>query len=222
MAATHPPNQSATGPSRLASPLRLVAAPVEVITSAPPLRTARLELRPLQRADRESFLNAVRASRDPLDRFMPVHLQDESDDAMFERQLELARLGPGRDWLRFVCVLGDGSIAGGVNLQSISRGLEWRADINVWIATPFAGRGLGSEAFGAVTEHALADLPHGLGLGELHAWITRDNIQSIAVARRCGYQRAGEERSYLLTDSRSWILHDLWIRRHADRGTTPA
>jgi ribosomal-protein-alanine N-acetyltransferase len=212
MASTPPPT-TPPGPSRLASPLRLVAAPVEVLTAAPPLRTPRLELRPLQRTDRDAFLAAARATRPALDRFMPLHMQEESDDAMFERQLELARMGPGRDWLRFVCILDDGSIAGGVNLQSISRGLEWRADINLWIATPFAGRGLGSEAFAAVTAHALSDLPQGLGLSELHAWITRDNAPSIALAKKHGYERAGEERSYLLTDSQSWVLHDLWIRR---------
>lgn len=202
-----------------AHPFRLVAAPVEVLTAAPPtqLRTANLEIRPLSAADRDPYLAAARASRAELDKHMPLHMQGESDDAMFARQVTLAQLGAegGRDWLRFVCVLRDGSIAGGVNLQSISRGLQWRADINFWIATPHAGKGLGTEAVSAIVGHALADLPRGLALTELHAWITRDNGASAAIARKLGFARSGEERSYLLTDSSSWVLHDLWVRRAA-------
>ncbi len=222
---------------------RLVSRPVEVHTAppveipaavpgaspAPPLtlRTPRLLLRPLLESDRGAYLAAAAASRAELDRFLPLHMDGdgakESDGAMFERQLTLARLGASgaRDWVRFVCILGgDGggrehAIVGGVNLQSISRGLDWRAEINFWIATPFAGRGLGREAVGAVAAHAFADLPRGLGLTELHAWITGDNAKSAALAAALGFRRAGEEKTYLLTDERSWVLHDLWVLRAA-------
>jgi RimJ/RimL family protein N-acetyltransferase len=203
----------------LASTVRTrLSGAVEVPTAAPPttLRTRRMLLRPLIAADRPAYLAAVAVSRPALDRCLPLHIDSqETDRAMFDRQLELARIGStgARDWLRFVGVLDDGTIAGGFNLSAISRGLEWRADVNWWVASTLTGRGLATEGVRALAEHALADLPAGLGLTELQAWITRDNAPSAAIARRLGFTRSGEERTYLLTDSQSWVLHDLWVQR---------
>ena len=195
-----------------------LSGPVEVPTAAPPtvLRTPRMTLRPLMESDKAAYLAAVAVSRPALDRFLPLHIDaDESDEAMFARQLELARIGASgaKEWLRFVAVLDDGTIAGGFNLSAISRGLEWRADINWWTASTLTGRGLASEGGAAIIEHALADLPGGLGLSELHGWITRENVACAAIARKLGFERQGDEKTFLLTDSSRWVLHDLWIRR---------
>jgi [ribosomal protein S5]-alanine N-acetyltransferase len=183
------------------------------------LQTNRMILRPPEASDRQALLGAVAASRAELDEFMPLHADEESDDAMFDRHLELAvqamaqRAAP--PYVRLLGVLSDGRIAGGFNINTISRGLEWRADLNWWIATPLAGQGLATEGLAAIVNYALDDLPGGLGLHIVHAWITRDNLASARVAERAGLKRQGEEKSYVSTGGR-WVLHDCFARSIAD------
>lgn len=191
-----------------------IARPVQVESGPGPVLSPRMLLRPLRDGDRGAFLEAVRASSAELARFMPLHLKDEPDDAMFERQLSLARAAAaGPEWLRMVGVLEDGRIAGGFNLNGISRGLEWKADINWWVRADLTGNGYATEGVKALLDHALADLPAGLGLHRVDAWITRDNPASRRVAEKVGLKRQGEETSYLLTDSTRWVLHELYTAR---------
>jgi [ribosomal protein S5]-alanine N-acetyltransferase len=202
--------------------LRLVGVtPVEVeVLAAKPdlLRTARMLLRPLATSDREAFLAAARASRAELEPVMPLYQQDESDEAMFQRLLQLTEAAARRraaPCVRLVGVLNDGSIAGGFNINAITRGLEWQAEVNWWIATPLTGRGLATEGVSALVRFALAELPQGLGLHVVHAWVMRNNPASVRVAERAGFQRQGQEKSYIST-GRNWGLHDLYTMRLAE------
>lgn len=193
-----------------------LAPAVPVRVDAPGiLRTDRLVLRPLSEGDRDEFLRVVRLSRADLDAFAPLHLPEESDERMFARQLELTRRGEEAGTaLRRVGVLGDGSIAGAFNLNTISRGLSWSADLNWWVASDLAGRGLATEGVRALADFALADLPAGLGLHEVRVFIQRQNAASIRVADKAGFARQGDERSYIQTGEH-WHIHDLYSRRLA-------
>jgi ribosomal-protein-alanine N-acetyltransferase len=180
------------------------------------IRTARMLLRPLEEADREPYLAAVRASRSDLDRFMPLHRPGESDEEMFRRQASYNRTDRhSPDTLRCVGLLADGRVAGGFHLNSITRGLEPSADMTWWVASDLTGHGFASEGVLALLSHALADLPEGLGLLRVHSWITRDNKASIRLAERVGLQRDGEDRTLLQTGDR-WTLHDRYTRRAWD------
>jgi ribosomal-protein-alanine N-acetyltransferase len=106
----------------------------------------------------------------------------------------------------------DGRLIGAFNLNTIARGLEPVGDANWWVSAEAAGRGLATEGLIAMVEHALADLPAGLGLWSVRAWITRDNAASVRVAAKAGFRRAGDERSYLQTGEQ-WVMHDLYERR---------
>jgi [ribosomal protein S5]-alanine N-acetyltransferase len=195
-----------------------VQRPVQVATGPGPVLSKRMLLRPLADGDRGAFLEAARAGAEALARFLPLHLKDETDDAMFDRLLRLARAGvagAGPEWLRMIAVLEDGRIAGGFNLNAISRGLEWKADINWWVRSDLTGKGYATEGVAALLAHAFADLPAGLGLHRVDAWITRDNPASRRVAEKAGLRRQGEETSYLLTDSTRWVLHELYSARPA-------
>jgi ribosomal-protein-alanine N-acetyltransferase len=191
-----------------------VSRPVQVDSGPGPVLSDRMLLRPLRDGDRGAFLDAARASAEALARFMPLHMKDENDDAMFERHLKLAHAAAaGPEWVRMVGVLEDGRIAGGFNLNGISRGLEWKADINWWVRSDLTGRGYATEGVKALLAHAFADLPAGLGLHRVDAWVTRDNPASRRVAEKAGLQRQGEETSYQLTDSTRWVLHELYTAR---------
>jgi RimJ/RimL family protein N-acetyltransferase len=192
-------------------------AAVEVVAIGP-LRTARMTLRTLVAADREAYLEAVRATRADLDRYIALYREGERDEEMFERQLAASNhASAAAESLRLVGVLEDGGIAGGFNLNGISRGLEWKGDLTWWVAAGVRGQGLAVEGVRALAEHALEDLPRGLGLHAVQAWITEGNVASVRVAERAGFRRA-EERSYLQTGER-WAIHECWVRR---AGTEPA
>ncbi len=185
--------------------------PVEV--GRPNLTTPRMVLRPLIESDRDSFLRATRLSRAHLDRFAAIHRPDETDEGLFERQLRLTQEGLRTDQaLRLVGIAPDGRITGAFNFNSITRGLEFAADLNWWVSAEFLGSGYATEGVGALVRHGLADPPGGLGVHELRAWIREDNPASIHIARKLGFRRAEAERSYLQTGF-DWKLHELYICR---------
>jgi len=185
--------------------------PVDV-GHAGPIGTPRMTLRPLAASDRDEFLRVIRLSRAHLDAWFPLHHPGESDEALFERQLELARRGRETGKVdRRVGVLGDGSIAGAFNVINISRGIELRADANWWLSAEQTGRGLGREGVGAMIGLSFAPMPAGLGLHVLNAWIVRGNERSIRLALDLGFQKQGAQRSFLQTGDR-WQIHDLYVR----------
>ena len=184
--------------------------PVEVASGA--IRTPRLFLRPLLPSDRDEFLRMIDSSRVHLAGHAGLFRPGEPDGALFERQLRLAAAGDASGTaMRRVAFL-DGRLVGAFNLNTIARGLEPVADANWWVSAEAAGRGLATEGLAAIVAHALADLPAGLGLWSVRAWITRDNGASIRVAAKAGLRRAGDERSYLQTGEH-WVMHDLYERR---------
>ncbi|MDX9911357.1 MAG: GNAT family N-acetyltransferase [Phycisphaerales bacterium] len=203
-----------------AHPLRLSA----VVPGS--IRTPRLLLRPMLDSDRERYLDALRASRAELDRWMPLHLEGETDDRLFDRQVRLCRDGErARTCWRRVAILDDaspaaGAIAGQFNINAISRGLEWGADVNWWVRTDLCSRGYASEAARALIDHAFAPLPRGLGLHRLSCGIVPDNQASVRLARRLGFARRGDERTYLASGS-TWMLHELWSRGPRDVPIAP-
>ncbi len=189
------------------APLRPV-----IVESRSLLRTSRLTLRPLRESDRDEYLRVIRASRDHLDRFSPLHRPGESDDDLFLRQLELTEAGDrnGTGWRR-VGVLDDGRIAGVLNLNAIRRGLCLEADANWWIAADCIRRGLAVEGVRAMLDYAFLDLPKGLGLHRVFAGIQPENEASLRMAARLGFVRVeGGVSSYLHAGGR-WERHDVYV-----------
>ncbi len=205
------PRNGGGSPSRDGLAAMAPAQPVQVPAPGR-LRTARMELRPLTGADRAAYIEAVRSSREELAARMPISKEGESDEQILDRQFRImGEEQAAGQCFRCVGILEDGRIAGGFNLNAISRGLECQADLAWWIATPLVGRGLATEGVRALIEHALADLPEGLGLHQVHAWITRDNPASVRVAEKAGLIKRPETTSYLNTGA-TWAVHDKYTR----------
>ena len=57
------------------------------------LRTSRLILRPLMGKDRAQFVQAIATSRPELEPYYDLWQPGDSDDQVFDRQIELTRLG---------------------------------------------------------------------------------------------------------------------------------
>jgi RimJ/RimL family protein N-acetyltransferase len=193
-------------------PVRLAPArPVEVAVPEP---IAPVSLRPLQDSDRPEFLRGIRLSRESLDRWLPLHRPGETDDALFDRQLQLTLAGdaafsacrriaisprPGRP----------DRILGAFNIIAITRGLELSGDLNWWLAADARGQGIARRALRLLVSSALALPPEGLGLHLLRAYIQRDNFPSIHLAESLGFSRREDGRSHIQTGAR-WVVHDLY------------
>jgi len=167
-------------------------------------------LRPLRETDRTPFLRAIEASRDHLERWIPLHHPGETDDEFFDRQWTLTQSGDskGGSWRR-VGVLPDGRIVGGFNLNAIARGLQSSADANWWISSEFLRQGFAREGVEAMLRHAFTDLPAGLGLHTVHAGIAPSNEASIRLARSLNFKHDPGVQSYLRVGDR-WELHDIF------------
>lgn len=215
---THNPRTSGSTTSGThpapATPRRLLArlAPERAVEVVAPrgIVAGRMTLRPLHESDREPFLAAISASRAHLERWIPLNNPCESDDAFFERQLQLSATGDseGTSWRR-IGVLSSGEIVGGFNLNAIARGLQSSADMNWWIASGYTRQGLAREGILSTLRHAFADLPVGLGLHTIHAGIAPANLASIRLALSLGFRPDPGVQSYLRVGER-WELHDIY------------
>lgn len=193
-------------PTRRGSSLR-IDAPLAV--DAPGLmRTQRLVLRRLTSSDRAQFERILALSGDHL---LPSKLWRQGDDPrrIFDRQLSLAREGDrtGRAWRR-AAFLADGRLAGCLNLNDIRRGLTFTAELSWWLAPEHCGQGLALEGAAAVLDHALADLPLGLGLHSVRAVIRADNAPSLRLASRLGLRPTGQ--SVPVPGVLGWESHEVW------------
>ena len=188
------------------------AVPIEVIGTSG-LRTPRFHLRALVETDREEFVRVIRLSRSHLERFSELHLPEESDEELVERQLGLTRRGESSGLsLRRVAVDARGRIVGAFNLNGITRGLTWGGDLNWWVSAQSLRKGVATECVGGIVTHALHDLPNGLGLHEVRAHIQQENEWSIRIAKKLGFIRQGDERTHLQTGDK-WQAHDLYVSR---------
>ncbi len=111
----------------------------------------------------------------------------------------------------------DGTIVGFCNISEIVRGALQGAFIGYGAVAGTTGQGYMTEALGLVLRRAFTEL----GLHRLEANIQPSNLASIALARRCGFEREGFSPRYLKINGR-WRDHERWAvrseqwrRRHA-------
>jgi [ribosomal protein S5]-alanine N-acetyltransferase len=182
-------------------PLSAVVAagvrPAELEPDAPP-PGARVQLRVLERRDREQFLALARESRD-LHRpwTYPPERADQFDD-LFARSR--------RD--DFVCLLAclageSTAIVGVFTISQIVRGAFQSAYLGYYANARHARQGLMREAMEQVLDHAFGPL----ALHRLEANIQPGNRASIALARGAGFRLEGYSPRYLLIGGQ-WRDHE--------------
>ncbi len=173
------------------------ARPVEVL---PPVEvtTERLSFRPLALADRSQVLAAIDRTRAMIIDRLPLNRTDasgrtETDGEVFVRWVETAiETDNNRTAWRRAAFLEDGTFVGCFNLIKIERGLDWSCEANCWVDAAHQGNGYAREGVEALLHFAIADLPVGLGLHRVNAWIQPDNAASRRVAESLGFRETGD------------------------------
>ncbi len=161
--------------------------------------TSRIALRAPEGSDAPVFLAAVAASRALHGRWV----SPPADAAAFAAYLERMRCAGQQAHL--ILRRDDGSLVGVVNLSHIVMGALRSAYLGYYAFAPNAGQGLMSEGLQAVCRHAFRVLK----LHRVEANIQPDNLASLALARRCGFQKEGFSPRYLKIKGR-WRDHERW------------
>ncbi|MVZ99090.1 GNAT family N-acetyltransferase [Actinomadura sp. LD22] len=159
----------------------------------------RVTLRRLGSADRDEFLDLVRASADLHRPWVSLPSTPEQYRAY------LARYAKPDEESLLVCVRGSGNVAGLVNINSIIRGRFQSASIAYAAFAPSAGRGYMSEGLELVVRYAFEQLR----LHRLEAQIQPENEASLKLVRRAGFRYEGLSPELLYIDG-AWRDHERW------------
>ncbi|HEY1834071.1 MAG TPA: GNAT family protein [Solirubrobacteraceae bacterium] len=164
---------------------------------------ARVVLRPLAAADRQAFLEAMRASR----RLHSPWLSPPYTAAEFASLLRRCR-GERFESL-LVCRREDGAIAGFFSLSEIVRGPFQNAFLGYGAVAAHAGRGYMGEGLELLLARAFG---HTLRLHRVEANIQPSNATSIGLVRGRGFVLEGRSERYLKVAGR-WRDHERWAIR---------
>lgn len=205
-----------------AAKLRLVPAdPIEVQAvetnrgvAPTEIGTDRLIIRPWLDEDEGPATELISANRAHLMRWFPLNEPRESDRMYVARQIRRSREGDadGSCFRRLITLRGSGEPIGAINLNRITRGLEWSADANWWIAARHTRRGLAFETVSAVLRFAMVDQPSGLGLHVIHAGVCPDNEPGMALVQKLGFVIEPKLASHLHING-AWLRHETLILR---------
>jgi ribosomal-protein-alanine N-acetyltransferase len=163
---------------------------------------ARVYIAELTAGDRDEFLAAMRSSRCAHRPWVSPPTTPEEYAQLLARASDgsLVSLLPRR------CE--DGALVGYFNISEIVRGSFLSAYMGYGAVADFSGQGYMTEALGLVLDHAFGPL----GLHRIEANIQPGNAPSIALVRRCGFEREGYSKRYLKIGG-CWRDHERWAIR---------
>lgn len=104
-----------------------------------------------------------------------------------------------------VCRKADHRIIGVINMNNIARGAALCATLGYYVGMESAGQGYMAEGLAMLKRYAFGEL----GLHRIEANIQPDNHRSIALVRRCGFEREGIAKHFLFIDG-AWRDHERW------------
>lgn len=162
-------------------------------------------LRPPERGDYEEWASLRAGSRNFLTPWEPSWPPDALSRATFRARL--ARYG--EDWrtdqgYNFFIFRNDETLAGGVGLSNVRRGVAETASLGYWIGEKFARQRHMSWALPLVLDFAFDRLR----LHRVEAACLPTNVPSRALLKHTGFQEEGYARNYLLIDGK-WQDHVL-------------
>ncbi|MCV0395687.1 MAG: GNAT family N-acetyltransferase [Rhizobiaceae bacterium] len=180
----------------------------------PILKNERLLLRPPVTSDHGEWAALRRSSRAFLEPWEPQWLPDELERPAWRERLKRYRSefshGTGVSFLIFDRA--GGAMMGGVSIGNIRRGVAQNGQIGYWMGERHAGKGHMSAALELVTEFGFERLK----LHRIEAACIPENLRSVRVLEKAGFQREGLLRSYLRING-VWQDHYLYALIEKER-----
>jgi [ribosomal protein S5]-alanine N-acetyltransferase len=182
--------------------------------STPALKGDRVSLRMPLSSDHKEWAALRAASRAFLEPWEPRWAPDELGRAAWRQRL--SRYGEdhasGAALPFFIFENASGALIGGITLGNIRYGVAQTGQIGYWIGERYAGQGLMLEALGLLVHHAFGELR----LHRIEAACIPDNLRSLRLLEKAGFQREGLLRSYLRING-IWQDHYLYALVVGDR-----
>lgn len=176
------------------------------------LQGPRVAIRHIVRKDYEEVTALRRASTDMMQRWLGT--REQSKEAFHSH---LARFEQPTHEGFVVCLRNTGAIVGGANINNIVRGALQSGSLGYTAYASTTGRGYMTEGVRLVLQHAFDELQ----LHRLEANIQPDNISSLKLVKRLGFQAEGYSPAFQLIDG-EWRDHERWaITAEGFRATEP-
>lgn len=134
-------------------------------------------------------------SREFLTPWEPAWTPDVLEKSAFRQRIRHYQdeISKGTSYPFFIFRNEDQRLVGGITLSNVRRGVGQNAMIGYWSGAPYAGKGYMSEALAIVIPFAFQHLR----LHRLEAACIPNNIRSISLLKKAGFQQEGLLRSYL-------------------------
>jgi ribosomal-protein-alanine N-acetyltransferase len=161
----------------------------------------RIIIRPPTLDDEEAFVAAMRASRKLHGRWLSPPTGHDAYAGYVAQMSE-------RKYIYLGCRSEDGAIVGYAAVSEIVRGALQGAFLGYGGVAAHSGQGYMTELLQLVVKEAFTTL----GLHRLEANIQPDNLPSLALARRVGFEKEGFSPRYLKINGR-WRDHERWAIR---------
>ncbi len=161
----------------------------------PLLRGDGVYLRPAVAADFTRWASLRAESRDFLTPWEPTWPEDDLTRAAFRRRLRRQSEEMARDESFSFLIFGSATSAmlGGLTLGGIRRGVAQAATLGYWMGAPYAGKGSMTRAVAAAIRYGFSTLR----LHRIEAACLPENVASITLLQRNGFEREGLARAYL-------------------------
>jgi ribosomal-protein-alanine N-acetyltransferase len=189
------------------------------LSPEPLVRGEGLYLRPATVGDFAAWSRLRAESRRFLEPWEPTWADDDLTQAAFRRRLRRQDEDIARDEAYAFLIFDSTSddFLGGVTLGGLRRGVSQTGTLGYWVGARHSGKGRMTRAVAAAVDFGFARLR----LHRIEAACIPDNLPSIAVLERNGFQREGYARGYLKIDG-GWRDHVLYARLESDVVTKSA
>jgi ribosomal-protein-alanine N-acetyltransferase len=180
----------------------------------PIITTERLILRLPQQADFADWSHLRGVSKDGLIPFEPKWAENELSRDSFRLRLRFYQreFRDSTGYPFFIFTKEGNNLLGGITLSNVRRGVTQSGSIGYWIGQPFQKNGYMTEAVKALGVYAFKEL----GLHRIDAASLQENLASIRVLEKCGFQKEGLARQYLCINGQwqdhllfGWLINDL-------------
>jgi ribosomal-protein-alanine N-acetyltransferase len=180
----------------------------------PIITTERLILRLPQQADFADWSHLRGVSKDGLIPFEPKWAANELSRDSFRLRLRFYQreFRDSTGYPFFIFTKEGNNLLGGITLSNVRRGVTQSGSIGYWIGQPFQKNGYMTEAVKALGVYAFKEL----GLHRIDAASLPENLASIRVLEKCGFQKEGLAREYLCINGQwqdhllfGWLINDL-------------
>jgi RimJ/RimL family protein N-acetyltransferase len=94
------------------------------------------------------------------------------------------------------CIDVEGRFAGAIGLHPGEDVARLSAELGYWVAEPFWGRGVATDAVRGMVRHGFATLP----LERIEAYVYANNPASVRVLEKCGFEFEGRLRRSVIKD----------------------